>query len=176
VEKLKNGGLALAVLGHGTVGCRRECVVVKIAAVQALVALSAENPLAKHRIFALAELRDQTFLSYAPDYAPGRDASFLQACRAAKVKPQMVCEAHGLAALLLSVAENRGVAIVSPFAPRAPHPGVVFARLRPPGVSFDISVIYRRDLPPAARCLAELIAEFTRRDLRAGGEAASSSP
>jgi hypothetical protein len=63
------------------------------------------------------------------------------------------------------VAENRGVAIVSPFAPRAPHPGVVFARLRPPGVTFDISAVYRRDLPPAGRRLAEFIADLGRRDL-----------
>jgi DNA-binding transcriptional LysR family regulator len=144
---------------------RREFVAAKIATVQALVALSAENPLAKRRILSLDELRNETFLSYAPDYAPGRDASFLKASRAAKFKPKMICEARGLPALLLAVAENRGIAVVSPFAPRAPHPGVVFARLRPPGVLFELSVVHRRHLPPAGLRLAELIAEISRGDL-----------
>ena len=165
VEDLKDGSLDVAVLGHGAPACGRECVVAKIASVEALVALSVENPLAKHRLLSIGELRDQTFLSYASGYAPGRDTSLLRACRVAKFKPKLVCEARGLPALLLLVAENRGVAIVSPFAPRAPHPGVVFARLRPPGVTFDISVVHRRDLPAAGRRLAELIADLGRRDL-----------
>ena len=165
INELKNGALDVAVLGHGAAACSRECVVLKIASVAALVALCADDPLAKRRILSLAELRDQIFLSYSEDYAPGRDASFLRACRQAGFKPKIVREARGLPALLLSVAENRGVAIVSPFAPRAPHPGVVFSRLRPPGTSFDISVVYRRDLPPASRRLAQLIADIGRRDL-----------
>jgi DNA-binding transcriptional LysR family regulator len=165
VAELRQGKLDVAVLGHGAVACGRECVVMKIASVAALVALSAENPLTKRRILSLAELRGQTFISYAPAYAPGRDLSFLHACRTSGFKPNLLREAWGLPALLLAVAEDRGVAIVSPFAPRAPHPGVVFARLRPPGVAFDISVVYRRDLPPAGRRLAELIAGLSRREL-----------
>jgi DNA-binding transcriptional LysR family regulator len=165
VEDLKKGTLDVAVLGHGSADRSRKFVEVKFASIEALIALSTENPLAKRRIISLAELRNETFLSYAPEYAPGRDASFLRACRVARFKPKLVREAGGLPALLLSVAENRGIAVVSPFAPRAPHPGVVFARLRPPGVSFDISVAYRTALPPAGRRLAELIAEVGRRDL-----------
>jgi DNA-binding transcriptional LysR family regulator len=165
VEDLKSGSLDIAVLGHGHATRSREFVVMEIASIPALLAISADNPLAKRRILSLDELRNQTFLSYAPDYAPGRDASFLQACRVARFKPKMLCEARGLPALLLLVAEDRGIAVVSPFAPRAPHPGVVFARLRPPGVFFDICVAHRRDLPPGSRRLAELIAEVSRRDL-----------
>ena len=159
VEQLRKGTLDIAVLGHGDANRRREFVSVKIASVQALIALSIENPLAKRRIFALEDLRDETFLSYAPDYAPGRDDSFLKACRAARFKPKMVYEARGLPALLLAVAENRGIAVVSPFAPRAPHPGVVFARLRPPGVHFELSVVRRPQVAPGGIRLAQLIAE-----------------
>jgi DNA-binding transcriptional LysR family regulator len=164
-NELKDSTLDLAVLGHGAAAFRRDCIVLKIASVPALVAISAEHPLAKRRILSLDELRGEIFLSYSEDYAPGRDMSLLQACRLAKFKPKLVCEARGLPALLLSVAENRGIALVSPFAPRAPHPGVVFARLKPPGVSFDISVAHRRDLPPVGRQLARLIADISRRDL-----------
>ena len=166
-EELKNGTLDVAVIGHGTAAFSRECVVLEIASVEALVAVSTESPLAKRRILSLADLRDHTFVTYASEYAPGRDSSLMRACRVAGFKPRLLREAWGLPALLLSVAENRGVAIVSPFAPRAPHPGVVFARLRPPGVSFEISVVYRRLLPPGRR-LAELIAELSRRELRSG--------
>jgi DNA-binding transcriptional LysR family regulator len=162
VEQLTKGALDIAVLGHGDASRRREFVSVKIASVQALIALSTENPIAKRRVVSLGDLRDETFLSYAPDYAPGRDATFLKACRTAKFKPKMLCEARGLPALLLAVAENRGIAVVSPFAPRAPHPGVVFARLRPPGVLFELSVVHRRHLSPAGLRLAKLIAEISR--------------
>jgi DNA-binding transcriptional LysR family regulator len=167
VEDLRKGALDVAVLGHGDTGRSREIVILKIASVSALIALSAENPVAKRRVLSLGELREETFLSYAPDYAPGRDESLLKACRAAKFKPELVCEARGLPALLLAVAENRGIAVVSPFAPRAPHPGVVFARLRPPGVTFDLCVAHRRELSTDGRRLAELIVEVSRRDLRA---------
>jgi DNA-binding transcriptional LysR family regulator len=167
VEALKSGALDLAVLGHAPGGDDRGCVSVKIATVQALIAISGENALSKRRLVGLAELRDQTFLSYSPDYAPGRDSSLLQSCRGAGFKPRVLNKTRGLPALLLAVAENRGIAVVSPFAPRAPHPGVVFARLRPPGVTFDLFVVYRRSLPPAARSLAELIVEFSSRDLDA---------
>jgi DNA-binding transcriptional LysR family regulator len=165
IVELKLGKLDVAVLGQGGEASSRECTVVKVASVAALLALSAENPLTKRRILSLAELRGQTFVSYAPAYAPGRDTPFLRACRASGFKPKLLREAWGLPALLLAVAENRGVAIVSPFAPRAPHPGVVFSRLRPPGVSFDISVAYRRGLPPAGRRLAGLIVDLSRREL-----------
>jgi DNA-binding transcriptional LysR family regulator len=167
-DELKKGTLDLAVMGHGATACSRECVVLEIASVEALIALSAEHPLAKRRVLFLADLWDQTFVTYSTSYAPGRDSSFMQACRGAGFKPRLLREAWGLPALLLSVAENRGVAIVSPFAPRAPHPGVVFARLRPPGVSFEICVAYRRHLPPAGHRLAELIVELSRRELRSG--------
>jgi len=165
VEELKKGSLDIAVLGHLTEQLSRDCLVVKIASVEALIAVSAQNPLGKRRKLSLVELRDQTFFSYAPTYAPGRDASFLKACRVAGFKPKLVCEAKGLPALLLTVAENRGVALVSPFAPQAPHPGVVFAQLRPPGVTFDLCVANRRGLPPEGGRLAGLIAEVSRRDL-----------
>jgi LysR family transcriptional regulator, benzoate and cis,cis-muconate-responsive activator of ben and cat genes len=165
VEALKQGALDLAVVGHGTGGDCRELSLTRIASVAALLALSPEHPLAKRRVLSLEDLRGETFLTYAPGYAPGRDASFLRACRKAGFKPKLACEARGLPALLLLVAENRGVAIVSPFAPRAPHPGVVFVRLRPPGVTFDIAVAQRRNLPPMGRRLADLIVEVSRRDL-----------
>jgi DNA-binding transcriptional LysR family regulator len=165
VEQLRKGTLDIGVLGHGHTSLSRGCVLERIATVDALLALATENPLAKRRTLSLAELRDQTFLTYAPAYAPGRDSSFLRACRVARFKPKLVREAWGLPALLLAVSENRGVAIVSPFAPRAPHPGVVFSRLRPPGVPFEISVAHRRGVAPSGRRLAELIAEVSRRDL-----------
>jgi DNA-binding transcriptional LysR family regulator len=165
IEDLRRGVLDVAVLGHGDAALKSDCVVLKIAPVAALIALSAENPLAKRRVISLAELRGQTFISYAPDYAPGRDKSFLQACRAAGFKPKMMCEAIGLPALLLAVAENRGLAVVSPFARRAPHPGVVFSKLKSPGVIFNIFVAYRKESPASAQRLAELIAQIGRRDV-----------
>jgi DNA-binding transcriptional LysR family regulator len=170
VAELKKGDLHIAVLGHKCGMSGREIVMLNIAPVAALVAISTENPISKRRILCLEDLREQTFLSYAPDYDPGRNTSLLRACRAAKFKPRIVGEARGLAALLLQVAENRGVALVSPFALRAPHPGVVFARLRPPGVYFDLTVAYRRDLPPVGQRLAELIAETSRRDMGMGSQ------
>jgi DNA-binding transcriptional LysR family regulator len=164
--EFRKRALDVAVLGPGDARSSPNCVVIPIASVAARVALWSEHPLARRRTVALHELRDETFLTYVAEYAPGRDTPILKACRDAGFRPRLSREARGLPALLLLVAEHRGVAVVSPFARRAPNPGVVLIRLRSPGVMFEISAAYRKDASSAAKCLAELIAETGRRDLQ----------
>jgi DNA-binding transcriptional LysR family regulator len=165
MQELKRGELDVGILIPGSVIRSRDYVATRIGAVPGFLALPTGHPLAKRRALALAELRGQTFLSYAISIAPDRDRAFIAACRRANFKPRLLQEANGLPALLLGVAQNRGVAIVSVFATRLPHPGVVFSRIKPPGVPMEISVAYRRDAPAAARQLTEMIATEGRKHL-----------
>jgi len=164
-QDLKRGEIDVGILLPGSVIRSGDYVATPIGSVPAFFALPAGHSLAKRRTLALAEMRGQTFLSYATSIAPDRDRKFIAACRRAGFKPRLLQEANGLPALLLGVAQNRGVAVVSVFATRLPHPGVVFSRVAPPGVPLEVSVAYRRDAPASARRLTELIATAGRKHL-----------
>ncbi len=163
LSRLRKGTLDLGVLPPATAGQTGNIVVEKIGTVPALVALSVDHPLAKRRKLRLHDLRTEPFLSYAPNLARGREKPLLAACRTAGFRPRLLRDASGLPGLLLGVAQNRGVAVVTPFARTSPHPGVVFSQLEPPGVTLDLFVGYRRDGSDAARELARLIGSENRR-------------
>lgn len=163
LSDLKHGALDLGVLPPGTPAHQASLTVQPIGAVPALVALSVDHPLAKRRKLQLAELREETFLTYATHLARGREQPLVAACRHAGFKPRLLREVPSLPALLLAIAQNRGIAVVTPFAQASPHPGVIFSRLQPPGVLLDLYVGYRHDRPEAVRKLAEFIATENRR-------------
>jgi DNA-binding transcriptional LysR family regulator len=165
---LRDGGLDVALIGPiDNIGAR-DVVVMPAATVDTLVALAADHPLAKKRRLALADLRRERIVSYARHVTPGRDHGLIAACRAAGFTPRIAHKATSLPSLLLAVAAGDGVAFVTRTATRAPHPGTVFTEIAPPGVPLTIHVAYRRDAPPTARRLAELIAAAGRISAQAG--------
>ncbi|HUJ43697.1 MAG TPA: LysR family transcriptional regulator [Opitutaceae bacterium] len=159
---VRDGRLDVALVGPINSIGTREVVVIPAVTVDTLVAMAADHPLAKKRVLALADLRRERIVSFARHATPGRESELIAACRAAGFTPKITRKAVTLPALLLAVAAGDGVAFVTRIAARAPHPGTVFTEIAPPGVPLTINVAYRRDSPPAARRLAELIAAAAR--------------
>lgn len=130
----------------------------QVARVPMLVALPVDHALARKRLIDLADLRSEKIISFARHVGFGRDRPFVAACRTAGFAPKIRYGPVTLSELMLSVATHHGIALITILAQGAPHPGVVLRKLATP-VCLDIYAAYSRTAPPAARRLAELMAD-----------------
>jgi len=129
----------------------------QVARVPMLLAVPKGHPLARKRVVALEDLRPEKVISFTRQVGFGRDRPFFAACRKAGFVPRIVNDAQTLSGLLLSVSTHRGVGLVTTFAQHAPHPGVVFIKLKTP-VYLDIYAAHTKTASTAARRLIDLIA------------------
>jgi DNA-binding transcriptional LysR family regulator len=167
---LKEGTLDVALLGSGDYD-RIPGVVTDVACtVPAMAMMPANHRLAKKRLVALEELRDEPIIGFTHQDAPGRSRSFIAACREAGFSPKIAYVASILPELIMGVKKQMGVALLSSFATTVPHPpGVVFIKLKPPCVPMEVYTAHAVRGPAAARCLAAFINVEARRAAKAFG-------
>ena len=166
---LREGLLDVALLGSGDYS-RLPGVVTEVACtVPARVLVATNHRLAKKRVVSLEDLRDEEIIGFKHQDAPGKYRAFIAACREAGFSPRIVYLASIFPELSMAVKKRMGVAILSAFATTVPHPGVVFIKLKPPGVPLEIYTAHTLRSPPAARSLAGLIAVEARRAALAVG-------
>jgi DNA-binding transcriptional LysR family regulator len=162
-RRLREGNLDVALLGAGDYD-RIPGVVTEVACtVPAMVVLPSNHRLAKKRVVALEELRDEPVIGFKHQDAPGKYRAFLAACREAGFTPKISYVASIFPEITAAVKKQMGVAILSSFASTVPHPGVVFIKLKPPGVMMEIYVARALNAPPEAQQLADLIVAQARR-------------
>jgi DNA-binding transcriptional LysR family regulator len=138
--------------------------------VPAMVVVAANHRLAKRRCVSLTDLRDHPFIGVRQEDAPGRYRTLLTACREVGFVPKIEYAAGNFPELTMAVRKQMGVAIVSAFATSVPHPGVVFIKLKPPGVPLEIYAARVTQSPPAVHHLASLLTSRARSAAqRAGG-------
>ena len=164
---LRTGRLDVAILGPGEFGRIPRVKMEVVCTVPGMVIMPVNHRLAKKRQVALEELREEEIVSVTPEAAPGRDQAFIGACRAAGFSPKILNVATNLPEAIMIMTKRMGVGVLGSFASLAPHPGVVFVKLKPPGVPLDIYAAHTETSGPA-RHLAGLIgAEAKRAALRA---------
>jgi DNA-binding transcriptional LysR family regulator len=132
-----------------------------------MVIMPVNHRLAKKRRVALADLRDEEIVSVTHDAAPGRDRAFVSACRAAGFSPRILNVATNLPEAIMIMTKRMGVGVLGSFASLAPHPGVVFVKLKPPGVPLDIYTAHVETSGPARQLSKLILTEATRAALRA---------
>lgn len=160
---LGEGNLDVALLGSGDYD-RIPGVVTDVACtVPAMVVVPVNHRLAKKRLVGLDDLREEVIIGFKPQDAPGKYRAFVAACRDAGFSPRIEYVASIFPEVTTAVKKQMGVAILSSFAAAVPHPGVVFIKLKPPGVPLEIYVARALNGPPEARQLAELIVAQARR-------------
>jgi DNA-binding transcriptional LysR family regulator len=160
---LSEGSLDVALLGSGDYD-RIPGVVTDVACtVPAMVVVPLNHRLAKKRVVSVEDLRDELIIGFKPQDAPGKYRAFIAACRAAGFAPKIEYVASIFPEVTNAVKKQMGVAVLSAFAATVPHPGVVFIKLKPPGVALDIYIARALNGPPEARRLAELIVAQARR-------------
>jgi DNA-binding transcriptional LysR family regulator len=157
-DRLDEGAIDLALLGHVTEGQRRRFAVKPIAAIPMLLALPAGLPEAKHRVVDLAALRGLGFIGYTEREFPERTALFQAACRSRGFEPRIVRRVDSLSSMLLAVGAGEGVGFGATYIKSLPHAGVVFSNVKPPGLSLTFHAAWRRDgSSPSLQQLVDLL-------------------
>lgn len=162
ISDLRAGRIDVAVLGPGAYP-QIEGVTISVAcSFPAAVLVPINHRLAKKRLLALEELRDEEIVTLTAESAPGRDAAFVSACVAAGFTPRLSCVGRNIPEAITAGIQRQAIGIAGNFAMTAPHPGVVFIKLKPPGVLLDLHVAHV-EATPLAQSLAELIVTEARR-------------
>jgi DNA-binding transcriptional LysR family regulator len=162
VAELQAGRLDAAVLSPGEYGEVPGVIIEVACTITAMVMMPANHRLAKKRMIALEDLRDEEIIALTAETAPGRDRPFIAACRAAGFSPNIKNVASHLLDGIMTMKKRMGVAIIGSFAMKEPLPGIVFIKLKPPAVLLDILVAHARASAEAMH-LAKLIAVEARR-------------
>ncbi len=82
--------------------------------------------LARARAVRLAQLADESFMTFPADRIPGLHSKFLLACADAGFSPRTVLQAWQMPSMVSLVAAGFGVALLPAQACSLPHPGVVY--------------------------------------------------
>lgn len=168
---LREGHLDVALLSSGDYDRIPGGVSQVACTVPAMVVVASNHRLAKKRAVALEDLRDEEVIGFKHQDAPGRYRNFLAACRDAGFSPRVTYVASIFPELCMALKQRMGVGIISSFANPVPHPGVVFIKLKPPGVQMEIYTAHAVNAAPAALELERLIANSAKRAaLQAGGQ------
>jgi len=160
IAALGRGTIDIALVEADAAAVPHESAHRQLATFPALLAMGTGNPLAKRRSYALAELREATWVTWDERAFPGRKRLLLDAARRAGFEPRIRCEVDSVAALIGEVTTGDAIGYVLPLTRKLPHAGVAFAALQPAGIEFELSVAWRREADHADRLevLAELLA------------------
>ena len=159
VDGLRRGELDLALIGPADAALGREFATRKLAELPLLIALGAGHPLAKRRRLALADLAAADWIAWDEAAFPGRAALLERAAAEAGFRPRIVGSVDGVASMFLRVSTSDAVGYVLPMSRKLPHTGVVFAALKAPGITIEMTAAWRRDADTDGR-LAALAAQL----------------
>ena len=160
---LSEGRLDLTLLGSGDYERIPGAVTEVACRVPAMAVMAANHRLAKRRAIALEDLRDELIIGFNHQDAPGKYRAFIAACRETGFEPKISYVASIFPEVTTAVKQRMGVAVLSAFAETVPHPGVVFVKLKPPGVLFNLYVARAMNCSPETCELAALIVAQARR-------------
>lgn len=107
--------------------------------------LSRRHPLAGRDEVALADLRDETFISYPSHHRSVMYPTLLDACRAAGFKPRQIQEVSETSTLVVFVAGGLGVALVPESVQDLAVSGACFIPLTGKPLTVELSVATRVD-------------------------------
>lgn len=162
VTELREGRLDVAVLGPGDYPAIPGVTLGVVCRFPAMVLAPINHRLAKKRLVAIEDLRDEEIISLTPESSPGRDRAFVAACAAAGFTPRITHSGTGMQEAIPIGIKRMGVGIVGNFAKNSPYPGVVYIKLKPPGVMLDLHAAHVQGNATAAH-LCELIGAEARR-------------
>jgi len=161
IAALRRGEIDIALVGPTEKELGREFAVRKLGTVSALVAMNARHALAKRRQLSMADLRDVAWIVWDEKSFPGRELPLRRAADSAGYKPKVVGRADSVASLFVRLGTDvSAMGYVLPMSKKLPHAGMVFSALKPPGIAFDMDVVWdrRADATGVLTALADLLA------------------
>lgn len=163
LAELRLGKLDLAILGPGIYPEVPNIAIEIACTMPGMAMMAADHRLAKKRMISIEDLRGETIIGTDPRVSPGRDQSLIDACGAAGFSPKISIAATNYLEGITAVKQRSCIGIIGTLALAAPHPGVVFVKIKPPGVPMNVFVGYPKNGSRPIRLLAELIVEAGRR-------------
>jgi len=141
LEALAGGAIDVGIVrgpvrGEGVSGRR-------LATEPLLIALPTNHPLARQSAIALADLRDEGFVTYPAERHAGLYDEMLRLCHAAGFEPRIVQEANEISTICAIVAAGLGVAVVPSSATTIALQSVVYRELADPGAVLERWVVWR---------------------------------
>lgn len=122
-------------------------------------ALPETHALAGGAAIALAQLRDEDWVSLSDHVFPGRREFLRAACAAAGFEPRVVAEVDSVTTMLGAVAAGDGVAIAPRHSEKLPHAGCVYVPLQSPTPTVELVLVTPRGAGvPELQSLATLLA------------------
>ncbi|MFC4004002.1 LysR substrate-binding domain-containing protein [Prauserella oleivorans] len=140
-ESLRTGDLDLGVLRPPARGDDIDLHTLEVEPL--ILAVPADHRLAVEPVVSMADLRTESFVSYASKDSVVNDA-VLRSCEAAGFSPHREHEAAGTAVQLALVAGGLGIAVLPASARALPLAGVVFRDLADAG-TVELALAWRRD-------------------------------
>ena len=132
LQGLRAGRVDLALIGNSCPEVDREFAVTPLTRIQFQAVLPDNHLLALRKRIALSDLADDSFIGFAEDKFPGRNAAICEACQAVGFTPRFRQHVDNLTALLATVAAGKGVTLAPSEVGDLPHPQTVFIPLKPP--------------------------------------------
>jgi len=154
VESLRQGEVDIALLGPADPNLHQEFSMRRLGELPALIAMGASNPLAKRRKLALEDLRNASWIVWDERDFPARVAPLRDAAKLAGFTPRIVGKVDSVASLFVQLTSSQAVGYVLPMTKKLPHAGVVFAKLKPPGIAFPMDLVWRRDAAATSAVVA----------------------
>lgn len=155
---LQAGQLDVALLGEGDYHALPGVVTEVACTIPSVAVVAPDHRLAGKCSVSLADLRDEEIIGFKHQDAPGKYRPFLEACRAEGFMPRVSQVASIFPELCVAVRKRQGVAILSSFVRAVSHPGVVFLRLRSPGVPVSLYTAHAARASAAALDLTRILA------------------
>jgi LysR family transcriptional regulator, benzoate and cis,cis-muconate-responsive activator of ben and cat genes len=145
LKHLRDGKIDLALVGNPCPEVEHEFAVTVLKRIPLQAVLPDNHLLALRKRIALSELEGESFIGFAEEKFPGRNAAICAACQAAGFTPQFWQHVETLSALLATVAAGKGVTLAPREVGELPHPQSVFIPLKPPVPSVISAAARRKD-------------------------------
>ncbi len=158
LDAVRDGTLDLAVL-RPTTSPGPDLAQVALRSERLVAALPTVHALAGRDAIDLADLADETFVTYPADHRSTMYPRVLDACRDAGFVPRELVEVGETGTLVVLVAAGMGVALV-PSSVRALHlDGVAYVPLSPPVAPVPLALGPRPTVAPATEGVARVVVE-----------------
>lgn len=145
LERLAAGELDAALVANLDPQHRQQFVLQRLSRHRLAAALPEGHRLAGRATIALAELRDENWVSLSDVVFPGRREFLRHVCAEAGFVPRIVQELDSVSLMLGAVAVGEGVAVVPMHSRKLPHAGCAFVRLQSPAPCVELQLVTRRD-------------------------------
>lgn len=168
VAALRRGEIDLALIGQEGASLASEFYMLKLATLNACVALPADHHLATRHELQAADLKSEVFIGAPEGAVPGRNRWVARICRKGGFRPKFIMEGESIGEAFSMVASEGAVMVLPDYFISTPPPGTVLIPLVDESATWDLLLIWQRGRAPAVlKAMVDLLARHARQKRQA---------